>query len=270
MSLTGDQWRPDPVAGYQPPQGYSRHTHEGEEVAGVSDAVTTAISTAVSQAMPVGVITAYWGTVAPANWLLCDGTSFSSVTYPALAAHLGGTTLPNLKGKVIVSLDAAQTEFDTLGETGGAKTVTLTTAQLASHNHTQNSHNHTQNGHSHTHDHTGVTGNGAPANHSHAMDFEDNTRMYYDAGAPSNTFFAPSGATRWINTRSFNGNFAGHKHALGGVDTSQTHAHGLVENSTPATAVNIGFTATNNAEGGGQAHNNLQPYMTLNYIIKAA
>ena len=41
----------------------------------------------------------------------------------------GSTTfnLPNLKGKVPFGRDAGQTEFDTLGETGGAKSVTETT-----------------------------------------------------------------------------------------------------------------------------------------------
>ena len=50
---------------------------------------------------------------------------------------------------MLVGLDAGQTEFDTVEETGGAKTVTLTEAQLPAHTHTQNSHNHTQDAHTH-------------------------------------------------------------------------------------------------------------------------
>lgn len=38
-------------------------------------------------------------------------------------------------GRVIVGLDSGQTEFDTLGETGGAKTHTLITTELPSHTH---------------------------------------------------------------------------------------------------------------------------------------
>ena len=34
-------------------------------------------------------------------------------------------------------------------------------------------------------------------------------------------------------------------------------------------AVNNNATATNQNTGGGGAHNNLQPYLVLNYIIKA-
>lgn len=38
-------------------------------------------------------------------------------------------------GRVMVGVDAGQTEFDTLGETGGAKTHTLTTTEMPSHTH---------------------------------------------------------------------------------------------------------------------------------------
>jgi len=38
-------------------------------------------------------------------------------------------------GRVTVAIDAGQAEFDTNGETGGAKTHTLTTAELAAHGH---------------------------------------------------------------------------------------------------------------------------------------
>ena len=40
-------------------------------------------------------------------------------------------------GRVMVGIDAAQTEFDTLEETGGAKTHTLTVSEIPSHNHNQ-------------------------------------------------------------------------------------------------------------------------------------
>ncbi len=48
---------------------------------------------------------------------------------------LGFGTWTAIAGKVIVGLDAAQTEFDTLDETGGAKTVTLTTTEMPAHTH---------------------------------------------------------------------------------------------------------------------------------------
>lgn len=39
-------------------------------------------------------------------------------------------------GRVIVGLDSGQTEFDTLDETGGAKTHTLTVPEMPAHTHT--------------------------------------------------------------------------------------------------------------------------------------
>lgn len=38
-------------------------------------------------------------------------------------------------GRVLVGVDTGQTEFDTLGETGGAKTHTLQTTEIPSHTH---------------------------------------------------------------------------------------------------------------------------------------
>lgn len=49
-----------------------------------------------------------------------------------------GTWAAHGAGRVNVGIDATQTEFDTIGETGGAKTHTLTTAEIPSHSHTYN------------------------------------------------------------------------------------------------------------------------------------
>lgn len=72
---------------------------------------------------------------APPNWLPCDGRAVSRAEYSDLFSAIGtsfgagnGSTtfnLPNLKGKVPVGIDNAaspDTAFDTVGETGGAKT----------------------------------------------------------------------------------------------------------------------------------------------------
>ena len=58
----------------------------------------------------------------------------SNSTNPA--SLLGfGTWVAFGAGKVMVGLDAGDTSFDTVGETGGEKTHTLTTTEIPSHNH---------------------------------------------------------------------------------------------------------------------------------------
>lgn len=54
----------------------------------------------------------------------------------------GGTWAAFAAGRVLVGLDANQTEFDTAEETGGAKTHTLTTNEMPSHTHVQDAHTH--------------------------------------------------------------------------------------------------------------------------------
>lgn len=100
----------------------------------------------VGGGLPTGSVSAYGGSAAPGGWLLCDGAAVSRTTYAALFAVIGTTygvgdgsstfNVPNLKGRVPVGRDAAQAEFDTLGETGGAKTHTLTTGEMPAHTHT--------------------------------------------------------------------------------------------------------------------------------------
>ena len=86
----------------------------------------------------VGTILPYAGSTAPDNYMICDGSAISRTTYNELFATIGTTfgagngsttfNIPNLKGRVPVGLDSSQTEFDTLGETGGSK-------YLQQHNH---------------------------------------------------------------------------------------------------------------------------------------
>ena len=72
-------------------------------------------------------------------YLLCDGSTFSAVTYPYLNAKLGGTTLPDLRGRSRFYLNGGTGRITTAGSgidgdtrlsAGGAQTVTLVTANL--------------------------------------------------------------------------------------------------------------------------------------------
>lgn len=102
---------------------------------------------------PIGTILNYGGTTAPTGWLLCTGQAVSRTAYPQLFAVLGTTygagdgsstfNLPNLQNRFPLGPGSRNP-----GDTGGAETVTLTTAQMPNHSHTTPSHTHTL---SHTH-----------------------------------------------------------------------------------------------------------------------
>jgi microcystin-dependent protein len=136
----------------------------------------------ISIGSPVGTIVDYVGTAAPQNWLLLDGSTVinGQTLYPDLWAVLptgmksgSNIVLPDTRGRVSVGFDAGDTDFNTVGKTGGAKTHTLTIGQLPSHTHVQNSHQHTIN-HGHTasqapHSHTINNHTHTIASHTHTI-----------------------------------------------------------------------------------------------------
>lgn len=91
--------------------------------------------------VPTGTILNFSGplTTVPAGYLYCDGTAINRTVYSDLFDIIGerygagnGTTtfnLPDSRGKVLVGLDGT-TEFGSIGQTGGAKTHTLTEAEI--------------------------------------------------------------------------------------------------------------------------------------------
>jgi microcystin-dependent protein len=255
-------------------------------------AVTTAkLATATVQLLtPTGVINQYAGSTAPTGWLLCDGSAVSRSTYADLFAIVGTTygvgngsstfNLPNLVGRVVVGRDASQTEFDVLGETGGAKTHTLATGEIPSHQHTMD-HDHPAGTTSsvdlnHTHAYSGtVVGDGAHSHtitisdpgHGHDFDYQGVNRT---SGGATTSVVGPLGSAAKFPVNSnttgitASASSTGHSHTYSGntgyMSANNTHTH------TFDVAAYAGSTG---ATGGAGAHNNLQPYIVLNYIIKA-
>lgn len=107
-------------------------------------------ATPTNYLQPPGAIVMYGGASAPTGWLLCNGAAVSRATYAALFAILGtaygvgdGSTtfnLPDLRDRVPMG-KGVNAVTDTLGETGGLATVTLTAAQsgLPAHTHSASS-----------------------------------------------------------------------------------------------------------------------------------
>src|SRR6185436_545456 len=74
-------------------------------------------------------------------YLNCDGTAFSSAAFPALADILGGTTLPDARGRYRATLNQGQSRIttgtslggidgNTLLASGGAQVTTLSSDNL--------------------------------------------------------------------------------------------------------------------------------------------
>lgn len=196
--------------------------------------------------LPSGMISPFAGSSAPSGWLLCAGQSVSRTTYAELFTAIGTTygagdgsttfALPDLRGRVIAGVDnmggtdAGRLDWsNTLGTSGGAQKHTLTSSEMPSHTHTQAAHTHVQNAHGHV-----ISAN------SFAGDLE--------------IVMGPIG-----------GDGAKYSVSDSGNDASSSTA---VIYARSTTATNQSTTATNNNTGGDAAHNNMQPTIILNYIIK--
>jgi microcystin-dependent protein len=170
---------------------------------------------------PAGTIIPFAGTTEPDGYLLCDGREVSRTTYYVLFGVIGTTygsgdgvstfNLPNIQGRIVAGLDPAQSEFQTLGLTGGEKTHTLTEGEMPTHSHV-------------------LTDPG----HSHILNEQGQASYVFANGV-------------YIMTSELG--------LTGGTGTNVT--------SYPA-STNITLAST----GGNLAHNNLQPYIVMNYFIK--
>lgn len=120
---------------------------------------TLSWSTVTEFVLPSGLILPYGGTSAPSGYLLCYGQAISRSTYSTLFSAISTTygvgdgsstfNLPDLRGRTIAGQDdmggvsanrltdavTGGLNGDTLGDTGGEESNTLTTAQLPSHSH---------------------------------------------------------------------------------------------------------------------------------------
>lgn len=95
--------------------------------------------------LPVGVVVEYPSDKIPENWLLCNGQEVSRTEYSELFNAIGTTwgegdgnstfNLPTKEGLVTVGKKESDTDFNTLGKTGGEKEHKLTVQEMPNHNH---------------------------------------------------------------------------------------------------------------------------------------
>jgi microcystin-dependent protein len=187
-----------------------------------------------------------------------------------------------------------------LGAWFGAETHVLSAGEMPSHLHTQAAHTHTDAGHGHTqaahthtdagHGHTQAAHTHTDAGHTHTQAAhthttgEDSANVFGVAGGTysdrvfsAKTHEATGSATPTINsaaaaignaTPTINSGVAANGNATPAIN-SGVAANG---NATPAinngAAVNGNATPAIAATGGGGAHENIQPGLVMNYIIK--
>lgn len=203
------------------------------------NSITTTVPIA---SVPTGALLPFAGTVAPAQFLMCDGSAVSRTIYAALFAIIGTTygvgdnlttfNIPDMRSRVPVGFDnpAAWSDFRPMGKTGGERLVTLTSTEMPAHTHSID------------HDHGAFTSGNDSPDHSHS------TALTYGATHNSNGGYAIGAATTTYWTAYF---------GSGGASTRHQHSIDVPN-----------YSGTSGNAGSGGAHNNLQPYLVTNYIIK--
>ena len=176
------------------------------------------------------------------------GSSLVNLIYPVGAVYISvSSTNPESiwagtswsafgAGRTLVGINSGDSDFDVSEETGGAKTHTLTTAQLPSHTHNQPNHTHTQPNHTHT-----------QPNHTHTQPNHTHTIPWSYGGGSSIQVIAGYGNHQGNNTTGASGTAA-----TGASGTAATGASG---------------TAATSATGSGSAHTIVQPYI-VTYMFK--
>ena len=167
--------------------------------------------------------------------------------------HLGFTWQKTLQGVTPVGQNTSDTDFATIGTTGGKKTITLSKANLPNYTLYSASHTHTFTGTaaSHTHTFTGTAGS-----HSHAHDYS----LIGDNGIVASAY--KSGETNAY-------------YQIGKVQQQTRTTSVTPKGSNSSTSVtpkgsNSSTTITVSSGGSGTAITNLQPYQVVVFWTRVA
>jgi len=187
----------------------------------------------------IGEIRLFAGTFAPRGWAICTGQSMSIQAYTALFSILGTNYggdgrstffLPNFSGRTAIGAGQSPGTSDyVVGEEGGTPSVTLLITELPVHNH------------------AAVLGTSTPGSATVSVSISSSADTSTAAGnylgmSSDGTYFAP-----------------------GTAPTIAMASQELSFTSVTGGSQITGFTIATNGSSG--PHNNMQPYLVLNYLI---
>lgn len=200
--------------------------------------------------MLAGSIYMFAGSTVPDGLLECDGSAVSRSTYADLFDVIGTTygagdgsttfNLPNLSGRVAIGSSVEHL----LGTSGGSEAVSLTSNQIPSHSHEVPTHGH------------GNDISVSTPSLSHSVTTQ-----------PAFNYSRPNGTNTTRNASDGNGARSGTTSTAAAISTN------CAVEKHPATACTMSGGVTDCAEfdtestGSGTPHNNMQPYVTMMYVI---
>ena len=242
----------------------------GGNVVGADD---LALVLARTNFIPPGTISAYAADSPPNGWLMCQGQTLAATVCPLLYAAIGTTygsdgpgtfKLPDLTGKVVLG----KSNTHALASAGGAETKALVEANLPHHQHTVPDHSHTIN-HDHgaatssiesgEHGHLGATD--VQGSHNHFIPISAQAQYGGGAGIPdTNGVQTPAAATK-------DGSGA-HQHGLTTSGQTANHTHSVDLPLFSGSSGQVTGVLTGVGAGSATAFSVMQPYLTLNWIIK--
>jgi microcystin-dependent protein len=184
----------------------------------------------IDNAVPVGVVFPFAGTAAPNGWILCDGRSLSTTTYAALFASIGYAYGGAGANFNVPDLRGRVVAGRDIDQGGYGNRLSAT--HFGSNGRT-----------------SGQTGGSEGQTLTEA---QMAAHSHFVANTDSTTSSTPSVSnTQYV---------AVHNSHTGGSTADSYDLHGT------ATVATVGLSSST---GSGSAHNNVQPTIILNYIIKA-
>lgn len=172
------------------------------------------------------------------------GSIYMSVNSTSPQILFGGTWETFAEGRTLVSVAENEYNFREAELYGGEATHTLTTSEMPEHTHSFTGTGHTHTLNNHTHSFSATTGSSGA--HTHTGKTKSNA-----SGTGTNNYVRGWNYSA-EETELLTNSAGSHKHSVSGTTGKNS------SNTSSTTA-----TGTNSKVGGGTAHNNMPPYMTV-------